>query len=662
MDTSITRAGVYALCALLAACGGKKKDDHEDADTNEDIIEDALDDSTQPDAPDAPDVIEETAGDVTDEDAPLPTVDWALEYLGRYEHQDDGPDHIMDAALTADGTLLVASATGLAVVDRTAVESGTVTTHLGKYLTDTSRASNLDGAPPDSTYFPKFFHVAISGSTAYAATRYDGLFIMDITGSGSSYTVSEVDVHLRDREFTESVQVLGDRIYLAHHADGIEVMDIATDPQSPTTVSTSSDHIVDAWAAHAAEEGKIWVADGVGGVKLFRIISDELSYVTGDTVTTSPGTALDVTLQDDWVVAALGGQGIGVYEQWTAAQRNSYDLPGVCVDVEPLGDGRFAVACRSWLHVVSIDALGIARVLASARLHRRPDGGQASVHIGSSVTAVDGVMLVGGWDHLDAYRLVSEGTQPDIQLSGQRAHFGSPPANRTFRVTNGGFGVLEISGVECTEAALTCSVDDTSVFPGESTTLRIVSDGSASNVETVARVHSNDPDEPTLPVLVFIALDDVVDPLETAPDFTADTSLYDHGAGTFTDGTLTLGDLDTAGEVAHFSIFGSWCPACLPAVASMVMDVEDPLPTGATFFLVNQEEAQATVRHVMEKTYIPLTVVHDTDGTIGATLYTQPRVGLPFSRSFVVDADGMVTSVFTSYDPAAINDAIDDAL
>jgi hypothetical protein len=105
----------------------------------------------------------------------------------------------------------------------------------------------------------------------------------------------------------------------------------------------------------------------------------------------------------------------------------------------------------------------------------------------------------------------------------------------------------------------------------------------------------------------------------------------------------------------------------MPAVAGMVSDIEAELPTGSVFYLVDQEEPAATVRHILEKTYIPVTVVLDTDGNIGATLYTQPRVGLPFSRSYVLDVDTsdftpVVEDVFTSYDPAAILESINDAL
>ena len=653
MKTAMVLIGALALLA----CSDKKK--HEDA--GEDADGQDLEELDAVDGDDVPGDTE--AEDVAEDDVPVPPAH-VLKYLGRYEHQDDGPDHLMGTAVLDSGPLLVASSTGLAVVDRTAVEAGTVTTYLAKHLLDTSETSNLDGAPAGSNYFPKLFGLETRGTTAYASTRYDGLWVFDVSGSGTTWTVSEVRRLLRPREFTEGLHIAGDLLYVAHHADGVEVLDLASDPANPASLDTLADPLVDAWSVFAEGDGKVWVADGAGGVKLLRFESGALAHITGDTVTTSPGTVLDVTMEGTWIVAAVAGQGITVYEEWTAAQRNTYALPGVCVDVEPMGDGLVAVACRSWVHVVEIDTIGLARVRASARLHRRMDGTEVLTHIGSQVTADSDTLYVAGWDHVDAYRYADSDTDPDIQVSGQRAHFGATPGTALFRVDNAGQGTLEISDVDC-PAPLTCTITATDIPPGGRATLSIISDGSAPDLESLVRISSNDPDDPVVPVLVLADLAASLDPLEDAPDFTGTATIRDYTADAFTDSTLTLSDLSAAGQVVHFAVFGSWCPACMPAVASMVGDIESDLPTGATFFLVDQGEPAATIRHVLEKMYIPLTVYLDTDSSAG-TLYDQPGVGLPFGRSYVIDSDDFgepfVTDVFTTYDPAAVLEAISDAL
>lgn len=548
-----TIALILVPCLALACSGKGKKDGDTDADaTDTTEVPDGMD--VLPDGEDAPDV----PTDVEEDSELPPGPSHVLKYLGHYEHQDDGPDHLMGSALLDAGPLVVASATGVAAVDPSAVEAGTVTSHMGKYLIDRSTASNLDGAPSGSHFFPKFFNVETLGTTAYVSTRFDGLYIFDVTGSGSSWTVSEVRRIVRSREFTEGVHVVGDNLFVTHHADGIEVMDLSSDPQDPTTIDTLGDPLVDAWGVWAMPDGKVWVADGAGGVKYVRLESGSLSHITGDTVTTAPGTALDVTVVDTWVVAAMAGQGIGVYEEWTAAHRINFELPGVCVDVEPMGTDRVAVACRSWVHVVEISELGLPTVLASARLHRRLYGTSVSVHIGSNVTVDGAKVYVAGWDHLDAFELLEADTDPDVQLSGQRAHFGDSNSTAYFHVWNAGQGTLEISDVECTDSGITCPIDDTTIPPGGRTNLRIISDGSASNLQTLVRVVSNDPDEPTVPILTFVDLDTALDPEETAPDFTASTTLRDYSSSTFTDSSVTLYDHSTAGEVVHFAVFGFW--------------------------------------------------------------------------------------------------------
>jgi peroxiredoxin len=166
--------------------------------------------------------------------------------------------------------------------------------------------------------------------------------------------------------------------------------------------------------------------------------------------------------------------------------------------------------------------------------------------------------------------------------------------------------------------------------------------------------------------MVFADLAGSPDPGETAPDFTGPTLRRDYAGGTFVSSTLTLSDFAAAGEVVHFAVFGTWCPACLPALAAMRGDIDQHLPVGAELFVVDQGEQESTLRHVLSKTYIPIEVYLDADGSVGGTLYDQPAVGLPFGRGYVIDAgtsfEPVVTDVFTGYEPQAVLEAIGDDL
>ena len=91
----------------------------------------------------------------------------------------------------------------------------------------------------------------------------------------------------------------------------------------------------------------------------------------------------------------------------------------------------------------------------------------------------------------------------------------------------------------------------------------------------------------------------------------------------------------------------------------MVSDIQPNLPQGVAFFLIDQGEPVAVTRHVLEKVYIPLPVFLDIDGHVGAELYREPLVGLPFGRSFLIDTGLEVTDIFTEYAPQAALEAIE---
>lgn len=78
----------------------------------------------------------------------------------------------------------------------------------------------------------------------------------------------------------------------------------------------------------------------------------------------------------------------------------------------------------------------------------------------------------------------------------------------------------------------------------------------------------------------------------------------------------------------------------------MVSDLLFRLPEGALFFLSAPEGLHDLVRHVLEKDLSP----------------RERLPGLPFSRAYVVETTGTVTSVFVSYNPSSVLAAIDDAL
>jgi len=94
----------------------------------------------------------------------------------------------------------------------------------------------------------------------------------------------------------------------------------------------------------------------------------------------------------------------------------------------------------------------------------------------------------------------------------------------------------------------------------------------------------------------------------------------------------------------------------------MVADIDRLISDDVRFFLVCQDEQESVVRHLLEKIYLPIPVLLDNEGAeIGARMYMQPQVGIPFGRAYVIDGSGVITSVLTGYAPGRTLEAIEAA-
>ena len=108
----------------------------------------------------------------------------------------------------------------------------------------------------------------------------------------------------------------------------------------------------------------------------------------------------------------------------------------------------------------------------------------------------------------------------------------------------------------------------------------------------------------------------------------------------------------------------------------MVHDIAEQVPSNVAFLLIDQDEPESLIRHVLEKVYLPVPMFIDncepgqSCQSVGHKLYEQPPDGLPFSRSYVIKVIGpappstslQVTSVLTGYDPGVVLCSIHKAL
>lgn len=383
----IIAIGAFAVMALICTgCPGDEDPPHDDTATQTDVEpddvesdedahsevgsdgDDGVDGDDGADGDDGVDGDDGADGDDEADGEVVTPPGFVLRYRGRYEHQrecpfrgmrDYCPDHLMGCAVFDQDRLLVASSPGLAVVDLGALNAGTVVTPVCVDRSAREEAPNLQGATA-TVYFPKLFGLAVYGEFVYASTRYDGVAVYRIEdgsdGNCTGTTIGFLDLFRVEGEFSESVQVVGDFLFVAHHRDGVEVFSLAGDPEHPTSVDRLTDPLVDSWGITALPDGAVWIADGAGGVKVARFddAAGTLTLVGGDDLDNSPGMVFDIAPSTRSMVAAVGGRGVATYDITNGELQSQLQLSGVCVDVAPMDGERVAVAFRSWVHVVEV--------------------------------------------------------------------------------------------------------------------------------------------------------------------------------------------------------------------------------------------------------------------------------------------------------------------
>jgi hypothetical protein len=504
---------------------------------------------------------------------------YGLNWLGSYEHVANAPDHLMSATIFDADRLIVTSANRMIVVGRTPVNR--VLPQFAEILTDHTLPSNLDGANGPH-YFHKFYNAAVYGSYVYAATRYDPLYGFQVSGTGTGTLIQKKWMAAKSRIFTENLQVMNNRLFVVHHADGIEVLSL-TNPSSPTSIATLG--LTDSWGLTVRRDGNILVADGAAGVQWvqYNNTTRTLTRMGGETLETSPGAVFDVAFVGiNTALAAAGGTGLAIYyfnpadpgPNHRLVRTGTLSLPGSCVDVEPMGTNLAVVACRTWVHVVSLNSsTGVVTTIASAKMQRRlgrpPWPDFPSTNLASHVTVSGDKIYVAAWDHVDLYQLVSSPSIPDIRLSEHRVHFGNTAGSATVSVANGGSATLTITAVkQSTSPDVFCSLDSMTIAPGATATLTVTYGGVASVQDNVGcSIESNDPDDgafakSSIGIPIFANMPTYVDPGETPPEFNGNAMLRDYSIGVVTSAPFDLASyLDptkTGDQVVHFAIWGSW--------------------------------------------------------------------------------------------------------
>lgn len=461
----------------------------------------------------------------------------SLAYVARYDKRAGTVDHLMGVEVVFDHYALVSSNLSLTLVD----------------LDDLTAAGT-------TRFVDRLRPVDVMTTT----TRDDGICFANQRLGG--FAVIAVDPLLRKLRplaqvaepgvYFEKMAVAGDRLYVAAHAYGIRIYDVAT-PAQPQLIASLAQGFTDAWAV-AVHDSMLYVADGAGGLKVVDV-SDETApvIVWGETPDSAPATAQDVAVVGDHVLVASGGAGIAVHSLADPAERVLFDTPISARQLAVSGD-LVAVADTGGLQAFRIATDGSLRLVASEKGQRRSLGGEeVSLRIWSGVAiAAPNRILVADWDSMDLYDLVTipVAPQPDITASTQRLRFAPAGGSLTVQLTNQGTLALHVTDVQSTQPTFSARPSQFVLAPGATQDLVIDYDGGAPGI-AVLHIDSDDPDEAPLPIQLLGATA-TLDPGEVAADFTLDAETFDHATRQFSTAPFQLAA--HTGEVAVIATFGTW--------------------------------------------------------------------------------------------------------
>ncbi|MHC4812947.1 MAG: Ig-like domain-containing protein [Planctomycetota bacterium] len=464
----------------------------------------------------------------------------ALDYLCRYDCQAREPDHLMGVVGLSGDRALVGGNRGIALVDLKTLPVGGHQQYLFRLTGVNAR---------DFYVLPGEKYVFVNEH------RTSGLQAASTVIKIQGNTLQKIKSLTEPNVIYEKMCLAGNYLFVAAHSYGIRIFDVSN-PENPTLVGSLAKGFVDAFAI-AVDGNRAYVADGAGGLKIVDVTNKKApALLSGETLNTAVGTAVDITVRNGKVYVACGGAGLAVYDGAKLNTRTVYAVRGSAESLAWVGS-YLAVGSLTGVTVFSIGSGTAVTAVAKEEAHRR--GTSARLRLAEGVAgATNDRLLVANWNYMDVYQVkpAASSTQPDIESDVQRIRFAPTGGTRKVTITNDGHADLVISSVSVSNAAFTTSYKGGTMKPGQSTAFDITYKGSASSQDTgTVLLNCNDPDENPLPIQVF-GRTSYLDPGETAPDFTVSTLVRDPKTGKLKPGTFTLSQ--QRGKVVWFSIESMW--------------------------------------------------------------------------------------------------------
>lgn len=286
----------------------------------------------------------------------------------------------------------------------------------------------------------------------------------------------------------EGGALLGDYAYIAGQDDGLLVRDRAD--LSPAGASSEPTNAFDV----AVGGDHLFVADRDRGLMSFALDDPSAPTLVGEL---ELGAALQaIVFQDDVVYAAASGSvyAIDVADPSAPAILDEVHVDGVAARVDV--DGPY-LAVATWNDTRLYDASDPAAL----ELIALEDATDASM----SLDLVGDVLYVGDWDIMRSYAVDPSLVSAELTMTGSATIIGDGDTGAVGVVLkNEGPIDLDVSGIDCTDGAV--SVDETAftIPPGGSQVVTVTAELASAGPQTTCTVTSDDVDEPAASLQILV--------------------------------------------------------------------------------------------------------------------------------------------------------------